>query len=237
MFRRNLWKITLSLFIALWAVVELMPYKDVPFADYAKSQATVKTAEFSQLLKEAHERVTAGKAISDFAGLKQIGMERKIDFSQYFPDIKLEASLKNVKRRDDILLDELLKRSKRKLQLGLDLKGGVAFTLEVDEKAAAAADRQDVRQEKLAKAVEIIGNRINSLGVSEPLIRIVDNNRIEVQLAGVSTRNNPEVVDSLKKPARLEFRLVHPFLTPGTSTEVPPGYEVMGLDEETRGGE
>jgi SecD/SecF fusion protein len=40
----------------------------------------------------------------------------------------------------------------------------------------------------------------------------VGENRIEIQLPGVSTQDNPEVVNSVKKPARLDFRLVHPFL-------------------------
>jgi SecD/SecF fusion protein len=124
------------------------------------------------------------------------------------------------------------------LQLGLDLKGGVAFTLEVDPKAAAKFTEQD-RQEKLAKAIEIIGARINAFGVAEPVIRPVGNNRIEVQLPGVNTKDNPEVVDNVKKPARLDFRIVHPTLTPQTSPngDVPAGYEVMSLEHEGRRGE
>jgi SecD/SecF fusion protein len=137
-----------------------------------------------------------------------------------------------------ILLIELLRRSKSRLQLGLDLKGGVAFTLEVDPQAAAKFTEQD-RQEKLAKAIEIIGARINAFGVSEPVIRPVGNNRIEVQLPGVNTKDNPEVVDNVKKPARLDFRIVHPTLTPQSSPngDVPAGYEVMSLEHEGRRGE
>jgi SecD/SecF fusion protein len=63
----------------------------------------------------------------------------------------------------------------------------------------------------------------------------VGTNRIEVQLPGISTKDNPEVVNSLKKPARLDFKLVHPFAQP--PQEVPPGYETLALEMESRNGE
>ncbi|MEO6002916.1 MAG: protein translocase subunit SecD [Opitutus sp.] len=238
MLRRNLWKLTFSLAILVWAVATLLPLKDQPFPAYAKAHATAKPAEFNALLTEASALASSGKAPSAFVALKQLGRERKLDLSQYFPSIQLEASLKNVEKRNEILLNELLRRSKSKLQLGLDLKGGVAFTLEVDPQAAAKFTDRD-RTEKLAKAIEIIGARINAFGVAEPVIRPVGNNRIEVQLPGVNTKDNPEVVDNVKKPARLDFRLVHPSLSPESSPggEVPAGYEVLGLEHEGRKGE
>jgi len=238
MFKRNLWKILLSVAIAAWAVAELFPISDVPFATYAVDHATAKTAEFHKLMDEASARAKSGGAPSAFVALKQIGHERKLDLSQYYPDIRLEDTLRNVDKRNNILLTELLRRSKRRLPLGLDLQGGVAFTLEVDEKAVAASS-DPARQEKLDKAIEIIGNRINSFGVAEPLIRPIGNNRIEVQLPGINTRDNPEVLDNLKKPARLDFRIVDPDLTPAMAApgQIPPGYEIMTIDYEGKNGE
>ena len=233
MLSRNLWKLTLSLAIVLWAAYSLTPLNDLPFGDYIKNEATAKPADFGKLLASANERIKAGRAPSVYVALKQIGHEEKTDLSQFFPDIRLEASLKNVDKRNNILLDELLRRSKGRLQRGLDLKGGVAFTLEVDP-SVASKDNVQARQEKLGKAIEIIGNRVNGLGVSEPIIRPVGDNRIEVQLPGVSTKDNPEVVNSLKKPARLDFKMVHAFAAP--PMETPPGYEAMTLDYEGRNG-
>ena len=68
-------------------------------------------------------------------------------------------------------------------KIGLDLKGGVAFTLETVERAGDTDDKQ-MRHEKLTKAIDIISNRINAFGVAEPVIRQVGENRIEVQLPG-----------------------------------------------------
>lgn len=236
MIKRNLWKLVFSLAILVWAVTTLLPLQDREFSDYAKSATQEKPAEFAALIKEASDLTTSGKAPSVFVALKQIAKDRKIDLAKFFPGINL-GDVKNLEKRNKLLLDELLRRSKGKLQLGLDLKGGVAFTLEVDEKLAAQRGNDQQRQEKLSKAVEIIGTRINAFGVAEPIIRPVGDNRIEVQLPGVNTKDNPEVVDSVKKPARLDFRLVHPTLMPGQTAEIPPGYEVMTLDAESRNGE
>ncbi len=236
MLRHNFWKLALSLAIAVWAISELIPLKKIPFVDYTRAHVTDKPADFGKLLSEAQARVKSGAAQSEFVALKQIAKERKIDLTQYFKDVRLESKLTNVDKRNDILLNELLRRARARLQLGLDLQGGVAFTLEVDEKAASNLP-EDVRKEKITKAVEILGARINKFGVAEPIIRPVGTNRIEVQLPGLSTKDNPDVVDNVKRPARLDFRQVHASITPQSSRgDIPAGYELMVLDDE-RGGE
>src|SRR5688572_27857295 len=111
MFRRNLWKITVCLAIALWAAGTLLPLQDQPFAEYAKENATAKNAEFNALLTDATALKNSNRALSEFVALKQIARERKIDLSQYFPDIPLEETLRNVEKRNDFLLNEILRRS------------------------------------------------------------------------------------------------------------------------------
>src|SRR4051812_6597541 len=128
MLKRNLWKILITLALIAWSVTELLPIKDVPFVEYARTHAKVKSAEFAKLLDEAALKKKNLQASSEFVALKQIGKERKIDLTEYFPDIRLESSLKNIEKRNDILLSELLRRSRARLQKGLDLAGGVAFT-------------------------------------------------------------------------------------------------------------
>ncbi|BET67992.1 protein translocase subunit SecD [Opitutales bacterium ASA1] len=228
------WKLILTLAVMAWTLLNLVPLQDTPFEDYLRKEA-VRSPEFDALLDKAAARVSAGESPSHFVAIKQIATEEAIDVSKFFPGIKLEESLVNLNKRNSILLDELLRRSKGALQLGLDLKGGVAFTLEVDSPVGVSAS-EDQREEELSKAIEIIGQRVDAFGVSEPIIRPVGENRIEVQLAGLSTRDNPEVVNELKKPARLEFKLVHPVARPDSTPEAPPGYEVMELEQE-RGNE
>lgn len=233
MLRRNLWKLILCTAITLWAAYSLLPLRDIDFATYVRQEATAQTADFNKLVTQAEERVKAGQAPSVFVALKQIAVAQRVDFAPFFPHLDA-GDVKNVERRNDILLGELLKRSKSPLQLGLDLKGGVAFTLEVDETALANLPAE-ARKEKLSKAVEIIGDRVNGLGVAEPLIRAIGDNRIEVQLPGISTKDNPQVVDNLKKPAQLAFRLV--MQNTGPMAERPPGdapsgFEVLSTEVE-----
>ncbi len=236
MFKRNLWKIALTTLICAWAVSSILPLKDTEFNDYIVTQVGDRSTEFNALMRQAQERVEAGQAASVFVALKQIGKEQRIDLSQYFPQVRLESSLHNIEKRNAILLDYLLKESKGKLQLGLDLKGGVSFMLEVADDGVAGDVSEYEREENLSKAIEIIDERVNQFGVAEPIIRPVGTNRIEVQLPSVSTKDNPEVVDQVKKPARLDFRRVHPYLSPLNNPETPPGYEVLVEEREGRDG-
>ena len=59
------------------------------------------------------------------------------------------------------------------IKFGLDLKGGVLVRLE------APADATD---EDMAKAIAIIENRVNGLGLTESEVRREGNNRILVEL-------------------------------------------------------
>jgi SecD/SecF fusion protein len=236
MLKRNLWKVLLTLAVLAWAITELIPVTDVPFVDYVRSHATAKPAEFAKLLDEAAARKKNLQAPSEFVALKQIGKERKLDLSQYFPDVRLETTLKNVEKRNDILLTELLRRSKARLQKGLDLAGGVAFTLEAKEDPTGKEDVY-ARRQKITKAIEIISTRINGFGVAEPLIRQVGENRIEVQLPGINIKDDPEIVSKVRAPARLDFRIVHPTATPQPGVEPPPGYELKTEERTGRNGE
>ena len=100
------------------------------------------------------------EAASEFVALEQIGRERRLDLSEYFPGVRLEETLKNVERRNRLVLGELLRWSKGRLQRGLDLAGGVAITLEIDAKDTAPADPLQ-QQESIAKAIEIIGKELD----------------------------------------------------------------------------
>ncbi|MDR2675645.1 MAG: protein translocase subunit SecD [Opitutaceae bacterium] len=234
--KNNLWKVLLSIAVVGFFAYSMFPVKDREFVDFVKVEAQARQSEFDALLKEAGDRHKARQAPSAFIALKQIAAERKIDLTAaHFPKLDL-GDVKNIEKKNAILLDYLLKESKARLQLGLDLKGGVAFTLEIAP-AALANMQSHERKEKLTKAIDIIGSRINAFGVTEPIIRPVGDSRLEVQLPGVNTKDNPDVIDSLQKPAFLQFRLVHPTLTPATTGgQTPVGYERMTLEEDSRTG-
>ncbi|MDP8232400.1 MAG: protein translocase subunit SecD [Candidatus Zophobacter franzmannii] len=94
--------------------------------------------------------------------------------------------------------------AQKKLNLGLDLKGGMQLLLEVDfsEVNIKKADKENAVQ----SAIEIIRNRIDQFGVSEPSIQRIGDNRILVQLPGIQEFERAR--NLIGKTARLEFKLV-----------------------------
>jgi preprotein translocase subunit SecD len=86
------------------------------------------------------------------------------------------------------------------LQLGLDLRGGAQLTMEVQP----TKEVTQIKSEDLAAVKTVIENRVNALGVSEPLVQTVGQDKILVQLPGVT---NPEQAERiLGGTAQLEFR-------------------------------
>jgi SecD/SecF fusion protein len=65
--------------------------------------------------------------------------------------------------------------------LGLDLQGGLEVTLQ-----AVPPPNRELTEEDLDRSVEIMRNRVDKLGVSEPEIRKQDPDQIVIQLPGVS---------------------------------------------------
>jgi len=100
-------------------------------------------------------------------------------------------------------LDTLGERPKRMLNLGLDLRGGSSLLLELD--VSKLSDKEPLN-EAMARAIEIIRNRIDQYGVAETSITKQGDKWILVQLPGVS---NPQRAEELiGKTAMLEFRIV-----------------------------
>ena len=239
-----LWKFILTATIVFWCVLKITPLKDRPFEDYIVAQAatedyvvdedTIDVSEFAGIMQRAQTRVEAGEAPTLFIALRDLGGEEGIDYAKFFPEINLR-DVANQNKRNDILLKHLLSSAQSKLRLGLDLKGGVGFTLKIDESAQTEMNAFE-QSEQLKDAIEILAGRLDGMGVAEPVIRPSGDDAIEIQIAGLSTKDNPEVVDSLKKPARLEFRRVHETLTPDTTpkNKYPVGYEVLAEEIEDR---
>ncbi len=109
---------------------------------------------------------------------------------------------------------------KDELKLGLDLKGGVQVRLE----AVGEATTED-----MAKAVAIIDNRVNALGVTEPEIRREGEKRILIELPGVE--DPEEAVDIIGKTALLEFIRVDNEEVVVTGRDLKNALEGMGSDQ------
>ena len=81
---------------------------------------------------------------------------------------------------------------------GLDLTGGVYVVLEAKE-----AEGDPVTDQKINRAIAIIQERIDGLGVSEPIIAKQGENRIRVSIPDM--QDQKEALDVIGKTAQLEF--------------------------------
>lgn len=230
-------KLVLSVIVLVWALFSLLPLNDRPFNDYIATRATAYEDEFAGLLARAKLRVNSGRSKTLFTAIKDIAHEEQLDLSTYFIDIEL-VDIKNIDKKNKIVMDYLLKDSKGRLKKGLDLQGGISFTLKIGDRDSEVKDAH-VRSSQLDKAVQIMRQRLDGMGVAEPIIRVKGANEIEIQLPGISTQDNPEIVDAIKRPAKLEFRLVHPTIHPKNAKDfnAPIGYErlVMELEDKKTG--
>ena len=86
------------------------------------------------------------------------------------------------------------------LQLGLDLRGGSQLTIQLQ----TTPEVPNITSEKLEGVRTVIDNRVNGLGVSEAVVQSVGEDRILVQLPGVSDPQTAERV--LGGTAQLDFR-------------------------------
>jgi SecD/SecF fusion protein len=87
-------------------------------------------------------------------------------------------------QRTKLPVQELADLRKNAIHLGLDLQGGMHLVLEVDRSRLNPAEAKDATD----RAMEIIRNRVDQFGVAEPLIQREGDDRIAIQLPGLTDR-------------------------------------------------
>ena len=121
-----------------------------------------------------------------------------------------------------IFTPTLLKNQK----FGLDLQGGFEVLYEVK-----SIDGEDVTKDMVTSTYKTIAKRIDVLGVSEPSIIVEGDNRIRVQLAGIT--DPTEAREILSQAASLTFRDTNDNLLM-TSDVLKSGGAKVGQDETGR---
>ena len=86
------------------------------------------------------------------------------------------------------------------IRLGLDLQGGSQLIYEAD----LSQIKSDEKLEAINGARDVIERRVNAFGVSEPVVQVQGDNRIVVELPGVTDIN--QAVAEIGKTPFLEFR-------------------------------
>ena len=166
-----------------------------------KDQESVMPDKFGFLTAEAEdnykmENLESPDTWSIAAVLNSLGSEKSV-FN----------SLENQYRED--LLD--IKESSGKiLQLGLDLSGGMSILLEADidslERRLGHPASSDDQNQAIDRAMEILNNRIDKFGVTEPQIRRQGSTQIAIEIPGAA---DPERVNTfLMGKGSLNFHIV-----------------------------
>lgn len=111
------------------------------------------------------------------------------------------------------------------MNLGLDIKGGVAVVFEVQTDATGKE-----LNELMVQTIEVISRRVNAMGLTEPNITRQGETDIRIELPGVS--NAQEALAIVGKTAQLEFRLVDDgaFALSGMTTDMFDSSFVVGGD-------
>ena len=97
---------------------------------------------------------------------------------------------------------DLISLERKALNLGLDLKGGMHVVLQVDQSKLKENERRDA----VDRALEIIRNRVDQFGVTEPLIQKQGGDRVIVELPGLQDVDRAQAL--IGQTAQLEFKLL-----------------------------
>ncbi|HEX2250984.1 MAG TPA: protein translocase subunit SecD [Gemmatimonadales bacterium] len=89
------------------------------------------------------------------------------------------------------------------LKLGLDLQGGMHLALELDQSKQVSADPK----RDLDLALTVLRKRIDEFGVTEPVIQKVGDERIVVELAGITDPARAKAI--VQRSAFLEFKITN----------------------------
>jgi len=132
------------------------------------------------------------------------------------------------------------------LKGGIDLIGGSSFTLRVQPTIDPEGTAVPVTATAVQQAIQTVEKRLNNFGTADLLIVAQGNDRILVQMPGVSPEEASAVREILEKIAKLELKAVHPessALANRLAAEkeadrvLPPGYKLYVLSDEDEDGQ
>jgi len=228
------WKILSIFLLAAFSLSLILPLEDQNLGEYASGQVTSDAnasdhaghEQFSEVIDNL--KIQLGEDEISFTTLRDYGLRNQLNYSAYFeppsgvlgtigariipflvkPGIRC-GHIKDRSARNDFVLRTLLKKSQASIKRGLDLRGGIAFTMEAID-LNESTDLDDASgASPMDKVVEIMSERLNAFGVAETMVRKKGDRAIEVQIPDLTTKQDPGILQELQKPAKLEFRIVN----------------------------
>jgi SecD/SecF fusion protein len=168
------------------------------------------------------------------------------DITGYFPQFTKQSQV----HPTTSILNAVQREAMGNIHLGIDLQGGTSFLVEMDTNNLVHVDIVTNKLGKaesvtnvvdtsgaLSQAVEVLRKRVDQFGVAEPVIQPEGNNRISIQLPGLSEAQMEDARKNISKVAYLQFFLVDPesakHLKDGMSVA---GYQVMAQERSLPNG-
>ncbi|MEY4386274.1 MAG: hypothetical protein RLY20_1557 [Verrucomicrobiota bacterium] len=235
--RNNTWRLAIVLFAVVLSLLEIYPWWNRDLIEEFQSRAYKPDATFSNIVATA-KAMQVTNSVNPYGTLRTaIGTN---DITGYFPMI----SVTNEVNQTTAILNRLQRDTRGSIHLGLDLQGGTSFLVEMDTNKLVSAESStngpvpaQSLDNVLSQAVEVLRKRVDRFGVAEPIIQPAGDNRILVQLPGLSEVDKDSAKAQIQRAAFLEFRMVHPQSAELISrNESAPGYEIMRLKEKDKQG-
>lgn len=177
-----LWKIILVVLLIAWAVYQVYP--SLVWYSLPRDQQLAFT---NPEIEQYRERIV------------QLEQEREQEETQERRDA-ISIEIAELGRKIDQERDNLKAIQQKAIPLGLDLRGGVHVVLKVDTAGKSETEKMYL----VDQVIESLRNRIDILGVREPMIQRQGTDRIVVQIPSIT--DPAEVLSVIGKTAQLEFR-------------------------------
>ena len=196
--------------------------------EYALGQATKDLKEFKGLIQTDSDAAVPAKYafLEDQAKDNYKAMKKDVPSkwtvlnlaAGYYTENDIFSAIEDHYRTDIYAAKTL---SNNVLQLGLDLRGGMSILLDADKSAYEEKVGNTISDTEVTTLVnqdiEILKNRIDQFGVSEPEIRLQGSDQILVEIPGAA---DPERVNTfLQGKGSLLFQIVDTDLTSQINTE------------------
>ena len=233
--RNHFWKLVFIGIIVAWSLYEIYPPQSRDLVQVFQERARGSDATFSNIVWQARE-LQKGHPERAFRNLQMaIGTN---DITKYFPVVQTRNELYPT----TFILNRLQREAAGRVKLGIDLQGGTLFFVEMDTnrlvnietitnkmgQVVSVTNQVTGLEGALSQAVEVLRRRVDRFGVSEPIIQPAGNNRIMIQLPGLSESDKESAQKQIQRAAFLEFRMVHEdsdkLIEAG---EIPPGYVLL----------
>ena len=206
--RNNLKRFAILALILWWAISEMTPLQDKPGRLLEKFVSESNDRESPIILgisQSARTNFIQQQSSNEYGALLSAVEESGVSLKNHFNYIA--RGKKSDKEINNSILQKIQSEANGQIQYGLDLQGGSSFLVAMKMNNTNDVDYQGA----LSQAVEVLRSRVDKefLGVVEPDIRPMGEDKIMIQLPGLSAADQSKARQIVTQAAFLEFGLVH----------------------------